>query len=183
MAAANWFRYAYLAHIARPTGHRQLFRLAKRHQLCRIVEVGVSDIARTTSLIEVAQRFATDQKVWYTGIDWFESRPSEQAPLSLKEAYRVLRATGANIRLVPGAPAASLAAAANAHQNTDLLLIAPYVSESDLMGAWFYVPRMLHEQTVILNEHRGSDGQPSFASLTRSQVADWAVRDSARRAA
>lgn len=186
MAAANWLRYVYRAHFARPKGNRQLHRLVKRDDVCRIVEIGISDLPRAVALIETAQRFAGDKKVWYTGIDAFEGRPQGLAPLSLKETYRILRATDANVRLVPGAPAPSLAAAANAHQNTDLILIGPDVSETDLNGAWFYVPRMLNEKSTILTEHRNSVGQPTFTPLTRSQIAEWACQKpsaASRRAA
>ncbi len=137
MAAANWFRYTRLAHLSRPKSNRQLYRLVKRDRICRVVEIGISDLSRAVSMIEVAQRFAGDKKVWYTGIDWFEARQPSFVPLSLKEAYRVLRATEANVRMVPGAPASSLAAAANAHQNTDLILIGPDVSEIDLAAPGF----------------------------------------------
>lgn len=183
MAAANWFRYAYLAHCSRPKANRQLYRLVKRQQVCRIVEIGIGDLSRAVSLIQVAQRFAGEKKIWYTGIDGFEAREPDRSPLSLKEAYRILRATEANIRLVPGAPGRSLASAANAHQNTDLILIGPDVSESDLNGAWFYVPRMLHASSVILSERHDSDGLPSFSNVTRSQIAEWAAREAVRRAA
>lgn len=132
MAAAKWFRYTRLAHFSRPKANRQLFRLVKRDQICRIVEIGISDLSRAVALIEVAQRFAGDKKVWYTGIDLFDARESSAAPLPMKQTYRLLRATEANVRLVPCAPATSLAAAANAHQNTDLILIGPDVAEADL---------------------------------------------------
>ena len=134
MAAANWFRYAYLAHFSRPKGYRQLYRLVKRQRACRIVEIGISDLARAESLIQVCAAFRRRKKVWYTGIDMFDARPAGRSPLALKETYRILRATDANIRLVPGAPSMSLASAANAHQNTDLILIGPDVSENDLHG-------------------------------------------------
>jgi len=84
----------------------------QRQQVCRIVEIGISDLARAVSIIEVAQRFAGDKKVWYTGIDFFEARDPSNTPLPLKETYRILRATEANVRLVPGSPASSVAAAA-----------------------------------------------------------------------
>jgi len=183
VAAANWFRSARLTHFSRPKGFRQLYRLVKREGVCRIVEVGISDITRAINIIELAQRTAADQKVWYTAIDWFEARPDDKPALSLKDAYKVLRATGATVRLVPGAPATSLAASANAHQNTDLIIIAPDVSEADLTGAWFYVPRMLHDESIILNESRDAKGQATFNRLTRTQIAEWAGRSSFRRAA
>ena len=176
MAAANWFRYTRLAHFSRPKADRQLYRLVKRDQICRIVEIGISNLSRAVSMIEVAQRFAGDQKVWYTGIDLFEARPDGAASLPMKQTYRTLRATEANVRLVPGAPAASLAAAANAHQNTDLILIGPDVSEADLTGAWFYVPRMLNDKSTVLSERHSADGQATFTALTRTQIAEWACQ-------
>ncbi|HEX4413261.1 MAG TPA: hypothetical protein VH107_06505 [Lacipirellulaceae bacterium] len=183
MAAANWLRYTRLAYFSRPRGNQQLYRLVKRHKICRIVEIGISNLARAQSLIQVAQRFAGEQKVWYTGLDMFEAREQGRDPLALKETYRVLRATEANVRLVPGVPRMSLASAANAHQNTDLILIGPDVSENDLQGAWFYVPRMLHANSIVLSERHESDGQITFGSVTRTQIAEWATRDVARRAA
>jgi hypothetical protein len=150
--------------------------LVKRDKICRIVEVGISDLSRAVALVEVAQRFAGEKKVWYTGIDLFESRQPESEPLPMKQTYRVLRATEANVRLVPGAPAASLAAAANAHQNTDLILIGPGVTEADLNGAWFYVPRMLNEASTVLSERHSADGQSTFTPLTRTQIAEWACQ-------
>lgn len=183
MAAANWFRYAYLAHLSRPQSSRQLYRLIKRNRVSRIVEIGISDVSRAVARIEVAQRFAEGEKVCHTGLDWFDARPPHLSPLTVKEAYRALHATGVNIRLVPGCPGRSLAGIANAHQNTDLILIASSVSDDELKAAWFYVPRMLHAESVILRECQHPGGEPSFEQLTRTQIAEWAAEASTRRAA
>jgi hypothetical protein len=172
----SWFRYVYLARLSRPHGVRQLYRLAKRRRVCRIVEVGISDIRRSIAMIEVAQRYAGEQKVAYTGVDWFDARPGTLTPLSLKEAYRLLRGTGANVRLAPGEPGQSLAAAANAHPNTDLVLISHLVPDSGLSPAWFFVPRMLHERTILLREGLEADGQAAFTPLTVAQVSAWSRR-------
>ena len=183
VAAASWFRYSYLAHLSRPNSVRQLYRLVKRHRVCRIVDVGISDIRRAIALVEVAQRYARRQKVAYTGIDWFDARPQAREPLSLKEAYRLLRPTGANVRLVPGEMGRSLASAANAHQNTDLIVISHMVTDSELGSAWFYVPRMLHDRSILLRERQDTEGKPAFTPLTRAQVSAWAGGDSRRRVA
>jgi hypothetical protein len=183
VAAANWFRYLYLAHASRPKSVRQLYRLVKRHRVCRIVEVGVSDVRRSVAIVEVAERYSRGQKVCYTGIDWFDARAPQLAPLLLKDAYRVLRATGANVRLLPGEPGRSVSAAANAHQNTDLILISSAVSDSELQGAWFYVPRMLHAYSVVLRECRGSNDELSFVRISTKEVSDRANKAANRRAA
>lgn len=183
VAAANWFRYAYLAHFSSPRGCQQLYRLIKRENVSRVVEIGITNLERSIALIQVAQRFAGSKKVFYTGLDMFEARSTGRTPLTLKDTYCALRATEANIRLVPGVPRMSLASAANAHQNTDLVIIGPDVSENDLFGAWFYVPRMLHARSTVLSEKHARDGQVTFTPITRSQIAEWAARDSMRRAA
>jgi hypothetical protein len=182
VAAASWFRYAYRAYLSQPRYVRQLYRLIKQHQAARIVEIGISDVRRTVSLIEVAQRYAKEKKVFHTAVDGFDARPTDLTALSVKEAHRVLQATGAAVRLVPGTPASSLAAIANAHRNTDLILISSIVTGDDLRGAWFYMPRMLHHKSVILREHQSADG-PSFEWLTHSQIAEWAGQSGNRRAA
>jgi hypothetical protein len=146
-------------------------------------EVGISDIARSVALIEVAQRQANGKSVRYTGLDWFDARPQHAASLTLKEAYRQLQATEASVRLVPGCPAGSLAAVANAHQRTDLILISASVPDEELQAAWFFVPRMLHQRSVILRERQVSADEPSFEWLTHSQVAEWAGHGGGRRAA
>jgi hypothetical protein len=179
VAAANWFRYTYLAHLSKPKSVRQLYRLVKRQQFCRIVEIGITDLKRSVSLVEVAQRFANGRTVLFTGIDWFEARGPEMSRLSLKEAYRALHGTGAKVRLAPGAPGSSIAAAANAHQNTDLILISSHVADSDLDSAWFYVPRMLHERSEVIRETISVTGDATYIRLSASEIAERAGQDAA----
>ncbi|MCC7475202.1 MAG: hypothetical protein IT425_07390 [Pirellulales bacterium] len=183
MAAASWLRYAYLAHGARPRSNRALYRMVKRERIYRIVEIGITDLGRSRSLIEVAQRYTNDKKVMYTGFDMFEARSEKLRPLVLKDTYCELRATEATIRLVPGVPRMSLASAANAHPNTGLLLIGPDIADDDLRGGWFYVPRMLYERSIVLREQREADGQMTFAPIDRSMISELAAREAVRRAA
>ena len=146
VAAAHWLRYARLAYFSSPKNVRQLYRLVKRQQVRRIVEIGLSDVSRSESLIEVAQRYAEGETVSHTGLDWFEARPNSlPAPLTLKEHIECCMRPERMCGLVPGDPARSIGAVANAHQNTDLILISSAVADDDLQSAWFYVPRMLHQ--------------------------------------
>lgn len=178
VAAASWFRYTYLAHFSCPKSARQLYRLVKRQQFCRIVEIGVSDLQRSLSLVQVAQRYAAGKTVLITGVDLFDTRGADLPPLKLKEAYRALHATGAKVRLAPGAPGKSLAAAANAHQNTDLIIIASHVDDSELESAWFYIPRMLHGRSEVFRERIVAGGEPTFERISASEIAERAGLDS-----
>lgn len=174
MAAVRWIHYAYLAHLSRPKAGRKLYRLVKRRKICRIVEVGISDLQRTVLLIRTAQRYARGNPVTYAGLDWFDARPDDQAGLSLKDAYRALRPTGASVRLVPGEPAASLAAVANSFPHTGLLLLAPSVDEVELARYWMFVPRMLDDRSVVLREHRGAEGEPLLQPLSTAELSQYA---------
>jgi len=183
VAAAGWLKYVYLTCASQPKAERPLYRLVKRHKVCRIVEVGIGRIERSARLVEVAQRYARGQAVAYTGLDWFDARPKEMAALSLKKAHCGLQATGAQVRLVPGPPARSLAAVANAHRGTGLLLISAAVTDDDLAAAWFYVPRMLTAHSAVLRESLNAEGQWSFAQLSLDRIAERVNQTGSRRAA
>jgi hypothetical protein len=179
----NWLKYAYFAHFSKPRAERQLYRLIKRHKVCRIVEIGMGDVNRAAKLIRVAQRYANDGKVFYTGVDWFDARTDDMPELTLKQAHRYLQTTGAQVRLVPGDPGRSVASVANAHQHTGLLIISPAVTDSMLAPAWFYVPRMLDQASVVLRERTSEAGELSFDVLTTARIVELARPASGRRVA
>ena len=183
MAGSSWLKYAYLAHFSTPRTQRHLYRLVKSHRVCRIVEIGIYCVERTTAMIAVAQRYADGEQVCYTGLDWFDARSDELPRLTLKEAHRELQATGATVRLVPGEPAHSVAAIANAHQKTGLLLLSSPVTESSLAPAWFYFPRMVEPKSVALRERVDAAGRPTFERLNHSLLVKQAATLGERKAA
>jgi hypothetical protein len=183
VAAASWLKYAYLAYASKPRADRQLYRLVKLHGICRIVELGIGNVQRTTNLIEVAQRYADDTKVAYTGLDWFESRNSDLPALTLKNAHCEFQSTGAQVRLVPGDPGRSLRGAANSHPHTGLLLISAAVLDSSLETAWFYVPRMLDGRSIVLRERLSESGESAFELVSMQRLAEFVEGASSRQAA
>jgi hypothetical protein len=183
VAAASWWKYAYLAHFSRPRTERPLFRLVKRHKICRIVEIGIQDVARSVSLVNVAERYADQGKVSYTGLDWFDSRSAELPQLTLKQAHRQLQATDAVVRLVPGEPGRSVGAIANAHPHTGLLILGSAVTDSQLVAAWFYLPRMVDAGSVVLRERIDSANRATFERLPHSLLIKQAAALGERRAA
>jgi hypothetical protein len=42
---------------------------------------------------------------------------------------------------------------------------------------------MLHEGSIVLSERHDAEGRVTFNKITRTQIADWAARESMRRAA
>lgn len=183
MAGAGWLKYVYLTCVSQPKAERPLYRLVKRHKVCRIVEVGIGRVERSRRLVEVAQRYARGQAVAYTGLDCFDARPKGMSVLTLKETHCQLQTTGATVRLVPGPPARSLSAVANAHRGTGLLLISGDVNDHDLSAAWFYVPRMLTPHSLVLRESLDAEGQSTFTQLSLDEIARLVGQTGLRRAA
>lgn len=171
----------HLAYLARPAADRTLYRLLDRRPVRHIAEIGLRDGTRAERLLQMAARHTPVDELQYTGVDPFELRP-EATGLSLKEAYRRLRATGARVRLAPGDPAAALEQAANSIQNVDLLVIAWDSGLVEPGPAWFYVPRMLHARSLVVVEDRVAAGY-KLRRLPPAEIATRAERPHLRRAA
>jgi len=187
MAAAGAIRYAYLAFLSKPREDRRLYRLARQRQITKIVELGIGSIERTLRLISVCQRYSPDATIAYTGLDSFDERASTAEPLSLIDAHRQLKAAGAATRLMPGGPTAALPAVANSLLGSDLLLISPdadHESLDDVLGGgWFYVPRILHENSLVLRGLAGVDLAPCWSEVARQDIDALAAAQTSRLAA
>lgn len=151
MAAAGFLQSAVLRYFAQPAHERVLYRAIGKHKIGQIVELGVGSGVRAQRLIAMAQR-ASPGEVRYAGIDLFEARDTDQPGLTLKEAHRRLRSTGAKVQAVPGDPYSALARVANSLTGTRLLIVAADQDAAALERAWFYVPRMLTSDACVFVE-------------------------------
>jgi hypothetical protein len=162
-----------------------LYRQIRRLRPARIVELGIGDGRRTTRMLEVAARYAPTP-LEYTGVDLFETRGNlAEGMLTLKEAHRLLKPLAARVRLLPGDAHTALAQAANMLTNTDLFIISADQDAEAVRRAWFYVPRMLHAETLVLQEHPAEEGETRLASIARLEIEQWAAEQAKvrRRAA
>lgn len=180
---AGRLRSLYLCYFAQPKSLRPLFRLLckrrKSSPIRKITELGVGTAERALRLLELCP--AADAA--YTGVDLFEARGAADGPgLSLKEAHKKLTATGVKVRLVPGDPNSALARSANGLADQDLILIAADQDRTSLTRAWFYVPRMLHEATLVFEEVV-VDGDPAWRVVSPDEIARRAAAAKGKRAA
>jgi hypothetical protein len=136
-------------------------------------------------MIEVAGMQTPINEVHYTGVDEFESRPLGAGPqLTLKNAYRILRETGARVRLLPGDPHNALFQAANDLGKIDLVFVSSQVNQESMARTWFFFPRMLHADSRVFLEQRASSGsEPTVRLLTSAEVTRLAGARPFRRAA
>ncbi len=169
MSQLGVVKFSYLAYLSQPASDRPIYKWLNQNPVSRIVELGVGDAVRTRRMLELAVAVKSDAPIHYTGIDLFEARSVGQMQLTLKAAYRMLRALPVRSRLVPGDPYTALARVANELTGTDLLVIASDQDAKQLRRAWSLLPRMLHSTSQIFLE-RTTKKQPSFQPLSQDEL-------------
>jgi hypothetical protein len=173
----------YLLHLSQPSAQRVVYRSIRRQKARKIVELGIGTAQRAVRMIQVASALTLPGEIHYTGIDPFEGRSeADGAGLSLREAHRLLQATGAHIRLVPGTPEDGLARVANALREVDLLLLSPRPDPECLGRAWFYIPRLLGPCTLVLLEGVSPDGRVTLRRVDAAEIRQRAAVPSRRAA-
>lgn len=169
MSAMGWYRFAWLAYFAKPAEDRQIFREIKRRRVGSVLEIGVGSLERAKLIVSACQAYSSEVAVRYAAVDWFEERPESMGPLSLITAHRELNATGAKARVAPGGPPA-IEGLANALPNTDLVLISPEVGDADLGRGWFFLPRVCHDQTLVLRGVADPKGELRYERVSIDEI-------------
>ncbi len=185
MSAANLFKYLHLAYFAKPAAARPIFRTIRKIRAGHLVAIGLSDGELVRKMILFARQETARPQVRFTGIDQFELRPDCESHVSLKQAHRLLHTTGARVQLVPGDPLTALARCANSLLDTDLVVIRADQLGDAMQRAWFYLPRMLHAESLVLVENATATSKDtSFEVLDLAAVKKLAgTRMPMRRAA
>jgi len=175
----------YFSHLSKPATDRTIYRAIGRYRVRKILELGIGVGQRAVRMIRVAGLLNPIRQVHFVGMDLFESGPGASGPsIPLKAAYRLLHGTGARVQLVPGDPIDSLAQTANALRQVDLLIFTSRLDPTRLDRAWFYVPRLLHEQSQVYVENRLPDGGISLKRVAPQEIRNLAaVAACARRRA
>ena len=183
MAGLSRLRLFYLLHLSKPASDHLVYREIRRLKARKIVELGLDGGQRAVQMIEVLKEFHELRDIHYTGVDLFEARTAADGPgISLREAHRLLKATGARIQLVPGAVGEALSRIANAVSQVDVLVISGRTSPQQLLQAWFFLPRMIHAQTQVFQETLSAGGGTSMRVLDAKEI-EQLVAKGQRRAA
>lgn len=175
MSQIGSLKYTHLAYLSQPASDRVIYRALHKRPACNIVELGVGNALRAQRMIAVASRDDSLGEIRYTGVDFFEDRPATSPGITLKGAYQLLRKMGASVQLVPGDPFSALARISNSLADTDLLVIDADQDADALSRAWMFVPRMIHDKTLIFLQKTDERGNASrFVQLTADQVDELA---------
>lgn len=175
----------YLRFLSRPAGDRPVYRAIAKQRVGTILELGVGTGLRAERLIQLTLPAAPEQKLTYVGVDLFETRrPADGPGLGLKAAHQKLTAAGARVKLLPGDPYSVLARKANELGQIDLLIISADQDAESLARAWFYVPRMLHERTLVfIEERQTAGGECQLRLMPRREIEKLAAGNQAGRRA
>jgi hypothetical protein len=176
-------RSIYSRCFSKPAFTDPIYQTIRQSHVQKIVEIGIGTGQRAIQMIETAQKASPQAEICYVGIDRFEDRSESDGPwLSLKEAHQLLRGHGARVQLVPG-PSDALMRVANSLGKVDLLVVPEELDSPLLARVWFFVPRMLHEQSAVFVERRLEDGQMRLDIKPRDEIDQLAAAGVCRRAA
>lgn len=176
-------KYLYLAYLSKPVSDRTLYRTIKRQGVTSLMEIGIADPARTLRMLDLATRLAPKATIRYSGIDLFEARKKSHQPLKLKSMHKLLAPTGAKFHLLPGDPLSALSRKANDLPKADLVLVTAGTDQHSLAKAWFFLPRLLEKNSIVLVEKHGEADQIEYDLLDRAEVERLAQRSTGRKAA
>jgi hypothetical protein len=186
MSHLSLSKYIYLAYLSNPKSDRTLYRVLRRQPVRSMVEIGIGRGHRALNMIAVLQRFHPGCELKYTGIDLFEARPAINPGITLKLAHKRMKAVVDKVQLIPGDPYMGLARCANLLPNTDLIVISADQEATSLQRAWAYLPRMIHDGSLIFHEIASPEnGRLSLVQLSRLDVERLAAQSekSSRRVA
>lgn len=183
MPQMSYWKYLQLAWFSGPKCDRMIFRHIAKHQPANILEIGLGLGIRTLRMFDVAGRNANASELRYTGIDLFEARNTVAAALPLKEAYKLLRMQGINVRLIPGEPAMAMKVSTATLARTDLIVIDSDISEASMAATWKLILPIMSEKTLVVRQ-RIEDGVKVCYELGIADVRDLVESgDNTKRAA
>jgi len=141
----------YLTYFSKPAQDRAVYRAIDQIRPTRIMELGVGSAQRTLRMIGLAAKLRPDQQIEYVGIDEFEMR-THGGGLPLREAFKLLRPSGARLVLLPGTPCEALSPRANELKGVELVVVSADQDQASLARAWYYLPRTLGPSALVLTE-------------------------------
>jgi hypothetical protein len=177
-------RSLYFRYFSKPQSDSPVYKAIRRHAARKIVELGIGNGRRALRMIEVAKTTSPGHDICYIGMDMFEGRSESDGPrLSLKAAHQLLRRDGVRVQLVPGNPPESLVRVANSLLKIDLLIVPAEMDSPASSRVWFFVPRMLHQRSVVFVERVLDDGRRALRVKPPAEIDELASVGTRRRAA
>ncbi len=182
MSAASGFNAFWWCWLARPKSDRALYRLIRKHKPRKLMLLGLGAAVRPLRMIALAKRYHPANFIEFSGIDRFDSRPTDMPRLSLKKTHQLLRPTAARVNLLPGDPHETLPRAANTLHGIELVVISADQNSDSLSRAWFFLHRLLAPAAIVLREEITGD-HAMLKPLPRAELDRLAISAAPHRRA
>lgn len=180
MATTGFFRRLWLTRFSQPAAERVIYRHLLRTPPRRILELGLGLLVRTERVLQTAAA-GQPGPIHYVGLDRFEGRtPADPPGVSLKQAHQRLHALG-KVQLVPGNIDTSLSRLCNHLGSFDLVLVAAENDERHLERCWFFLQRLITQQTTVFVESKVA-GTSSWTAITKPRIDELAARSVLKKA-
>ena len=83
---------------------------------------------------------------------------------------------------MPGAAGEALSRVANGLKEIDAVILSADQSPEQMVQAWFYLPRMMHDSTLFFQEATSLGGATTMHLLDRDEIARLTVQGRRRAA-
>lgn len=142
----------------RPQGEYILYDQAANLFPRRILELGIDDGERISTLLQFGTLVVPPSELLYVGLDWFEDRNPQQRPgLTYSKATKLLAKLGVKAKLQPGDPLTSFLPIANSltAKKVDWVMISSEIRPKVMRQLWPMFPRILKPDTRFFLEKNG----------------------------
>ena len=142
----------------RPQGEYILYDQAANRFPLRILELGIDNGERISTLLQFGTLVVDPTELLYVGLDWFEDRTEQQRPgLTYAQATKMLADLGVKAKLQPGDPLTSFLPIANSltAKKVDWVMISSEIRPKVMRQLWPLFPRILKPETRFFIEKNG----------------------------
>ena len=182
MAKYGLLRRVWLTRFSQPAGERTIYRHALKAAPKRIIEMGLGTLGRTERLLGLVRGVHPGVDLHYVGLDRFEGRlPDDPPGVTLKQAHQRLHGL-ARVQLVPGNVDTSLSKLCNHLGSFDLVLISADNDPRYVDRCWFFIQRIVTQQTAIFAESR-TGSRSVWTAIPKARVDELAAKAVHKRAA
>jgi hypothetical protein len=184
VAGSSWLKIFGFGLKKESKPDRQLYQEIRDLAPSQIVQLGLGDLALAKSLITEARQARGVEPVRFVGMDLFELNPEASQRVALRDAYRELRATGAEIQLIPGHPRETLPTYANHVRGMELAVLRCGALDAEAQDIlWKYLPRTLAASAVVYLHREAGAGESPWVRYRVDELPQPVSRRAAGRRA
>jgi hypothetical protein len=184
LAGVQFLRQIYLTRFSHPAQNRDVFREFYRRKPTSVFVLGVDSSTLAIELTGLMHEWHPTERLRLALLDPFDARPASAPKLTVRETNAQFAELPVRLTLHPGDPTFTLPRVANQLGTADVILLSPSIDAEAFAPSWYFLPRLMHATSVLLEGHVGPSGA-GYRAVTAEEVSRRAERagSKVRRAA